>query len=566
MPDAPYRFSRARAERTIAATRVAVASFSLYAIWLDPAEPSRFTQLTYSLHIGYIVYSIVLAGVMWRRPSTGWLPITTHVADIAAFSVFQYLTLGPSSPFFTYFIFSLFCGAVRWGWKGALATAPAVVIAFVTIAASMSLTLGPPEFELNRFIIRVGYLLVVATLLVYLGGHEARLREEIRSLAGWPSAVGADAAGVIERVIAHGAAIVAAGRVVAVWEPDQEPRVKIAVWTPAEFQLSAHASPEIEPWVGEHLTRESFLCAQDIDQRPMVTTSRGRTPRSSIGEPVHPSLAARIGTSDFLSAAFQTERVAGRVFFTVLAMPTVELLPLVEIVAREIGASIDQREIHDRSRQLAIREERIRVARDLHDGVLQSLTGMRFELQSLATQLSEDSLEQTRDRLVAIERALAVEQRELRFFIEDLQPMRPAMRAASDLASRLDEIKEQIASQWQTPITVRFTGQPTPLPAEIEQAVPRMVHEAVVNALKHGAPSRVSVTLESHRDGLRVVVADDGRGFPFVGVYDHATLVQRNIGPVSLRERVASLGGQVSVESTAAGSKVEIHLPVPAPV
>ena len=117
MREAPYRFSRARAERTIAATRVAVAAFSLYAIWLDPAEPARFTQLTYALHIGYILYSIALAAVMWRRPSTGWLPVATHVADILAFSVFQYLTLGPSSPFFTYFIFSLFCGAVRWGWR-----------------------------------------------------------------------------------------------------------------------------------------------------------------------------------------------------------------------------------------------------------------------------------------------------------------------------------------------------------------------------------------------------------------------------------------------------------------
>src|SRR6266542_4343347 len=194
MREAPYRFSRARAERTIAATRVAIAAFSLFAIWLDPAEPFRFTQLTYGLHIGYVVYSIALAGVMWQRPSTGWLPLATHVADIAVFSVFQYLTLGPSSPFFTYFIFSLFCGAVRWGWQGALATAPVVVIAFIVIAASMSRTFGSTEFEVNRFIIRIGYLMVISVLLVYLGRHEARLRDEIRSLAGWPSTAGAGSA------------------------------------------------------------------------------------------------------------------------------------------------------------------------------------------------------------------------------------------------------------------------------------------------------------------------------------------------------------------------------------
>jgi signal transduction histidine kinase len=564
MREAPYRFSRARAERTIAATRVAVAAFSLYAIWLDPADPSRFTQLTYELHIGYILYSIAIAGVMWRRPSTGWLPVATHVADICVFSVFQYLTLGPSSPFFTYFIFSLFCGAVRWGWKGALATAPAVVLAFVAIAVSMSATFGPKQFELNRFIIRVGYLLVVTVLLVYLGRHEAQLRDEIRSLAGWPSAVGADAGGVIERVIAHAAGIVAAGRVVAIWEPDQEPRVQLAVWTPTEFHLTQQASAAFEPWVPEELAGESFLCVQSLEEPATVMTSPGKWLRSWTGEPLHAALAAHVGRTDLVSAPFHTERVSGRVFFSELAMPTVELVPLVDVVAREIGGSIDQREMHDRSRQVAIGEERIRVARDLHDGVLQSLTGMRFELQSLATHLRDDSLDETRERLLAIERALAMEQRELRFFIEDLQPMRPAIRAAADLATRLDELKEQIAAQWQTPITVRFTGHGVALPPDIEQAVPRMVHEAVVNALKHGGPSRVSVTLERNHDGLRVVVADDGHGFPFIGRYDHATLVQRNLGPASLRERVASLGGQVSVESTASGSKVEIHLPLPA--
>jgi signal transduction histidine kinase len=401
-------------------------------------------------------------------------------------------------------------------------------------------------------------------LLVYLGRHEARLREEIRRVAGWPSAVGPDASIVIERVIAHGAAIVGADRVVAVWEPDQEPRVKIAEWTPTGFQLTSCASAEVEPFVTDRLSAESFVCIEGSDPPPTVLIGRGTAQRMRTAAAVHPLLARHIGPGDFASAPFQTERVSGRVFYASLVMPTAEMLPLVELVTREIGSSIDQREMHDRSRQVAIGEERIRVARDLHDGVLQSLTGMRFELQSLATHLRADALAETRDRLVAIERALAKEQRELRFFIEDLQPMPAAARDGADLASRLDELKDQIAAQWQTPVTVRFTGPRPTLPPDIEAAVPRMVHEAVVNALKHAAPSRVSVTLETNHDGLRVVVSDDGRGFPFVGHYDHATLMQRNIGPASLRERVAALGGEVQVDSTVSGSKVEIHLPLPA--
>ena len=562
MTEAPYRFSRARAERTIAATRVALAAFSTYAIWLDPAEPARFTQLTYVLHIGYITYAIALAMVMWKRASTGWLPIATHVVDIAAFSVFQYLTLGPSSPFFVYFVFSLFCGAVRWGWQGALATAPAVVIAFVLIAASMSVTLGPTQWELNRFVIRTGYLVVVSVLLVYLGRHEARLREEIRRLAGWPVSKGDDPATELRRVIAYAAGIVAASRVVVIWEPDQEPRVQVAVWTPEGFELTRHASTDFEPWVSEQLADDSFLYPRGAEDASIVTATRRRPIIERDQQAVHPRLAVHLETHSFVSAPFKTERVSGRVFFGDLNAATADVLPLAEVVAREIGVSVDQREMHNRTRQLAIGEERIRVARDLHDGVLQSLTGVRLELQGLASQLQTDSLTAARDRLIAMERALATEQRELRFFIEDLQPMRSDSRPGGTLGSRLDELTKHLAAQWKTPITLRLAEPGAPLPPEIEQALPRMIHEAVVNALKHGRPSRVSVLLQGDSDGLRVVIADDGHGFPFEGRYDHAMLVRQNLGPASLCERVASLGGDVSVDSSASGSKVEIRLPV----
>jgi signal transduction histidine kinase len=292
----------------------------------------------------------------------------------------------------------------------------------------------------------------------------------------------------------------------------------------------------------------------------------GRSIAFAADGPVHRSLAALLRSSPQVSAPFKTERLTGRVFFGDLESTTIEILPLVEVVAREIGASIDQGEMHHRTRQLAIGEERIRVARDLHDGVLQSLTGIRLELQSLADQLRSDSLIEARHRLEMMERALAKEQRELRFFIEGLQPMRSVARPGGTLAARLDELAKQIAAQWKTPVTLRLTGFADPVHAEIENALPRMVHEAVVNALKHGQPSRVSVTLHSDADGVRVVIADDGHGFPFAGHFDSAALAQQNLGPASLRDRVASLGGDVSVDSSASGSKVEIRLPVPAHV
>ena len=76
-----------------------------------------------------------------------WLPILTHSIDIIAFSLFQYLTLGPSSPFFVYFVFSMFCGAIRWGWRGSLATGAMVLFCYITMATSISYRVASPEFE-----------------------------------------------------------------------------------------------------------------------------------------------------------------------------------------------------------------------------------------------------------------------------------------------------------------------------------------------------------------------------------------------------------------------------------
>ncbi len=101
-------------------------------------------------------------------------------------------------------------------------------------------------------------------------------------------------------------------------------------------------------------------------------------------EALHPKLEARCASRPLASAPFRTEHLAGRVFFIGIEQATIEIIPAAEVVAREIGNSLDQMCQTERARELAIREERIRVSRDLHDGVLQALTGIRLELQAVA--------------------------------------------------------------------------------------------------------------------------------------------------------------------------------------
>ena len=122
-----------RAERTIASARVVLAVFTLFAIWLDPSEPSRNAGLTYGVLVAYVAYAALTAAVTWRHPRPNWFALAMHVVDIAVFTYLLVLTQGPSSPLFVYAVFSLFCGALRWGSHGALATAAVVLAIFVAV-------------------------------------------------------------------------------------------------------------------------------------------------------------------------------------------------------------------------------------------------------------------------------------------------------------------------------------------------------------------------------------------------------------------------------------------------
>src|SRR5262245_25858375 len=131
-----YPSSRMQAERTIAAGRLALAASSLLAVWLDPAEPAHFVRFTYGLHFTYAAYAVLLAVGTWRWEGGTRLPIVTHVIDMIVSAAFQYLTLGPSSPFFLYFLFVMFCGAIRWGPKGTLATGGVAIVIYAIMTAS----------------------------------------------------------------------------------------------------------------------------------------------------------------------------------------------------------------------------------------------------------------------------------------------------------------------------------------------------------------------------------------------------------------------------------------------
>jgi signal transduction histidine kinase len=215
--------------------------------------------------------------------------------------------------------------------------------------------------------------------------------------------------------------------------------------------------------------------------------------------------------------------------------------------------------IAQQGQELAVREDRIRVSRDLHDGVLQGMTGIRLEIHDIAE--AESLPPAIHDRLLATERALAIEQRELRRLIESLNAHPRAAGDADSLDGALRRRVARLSLEWKTPITVHVMPSDLSVPPALEQAIGLMCQEATINALKHAHPTRVSIAVAASDSEVRVTVVDDGRGFPFSGRLEHEALIERNLGPATLRDRAASLRGRIAVESGTRGSRVEIALP-----
>jgi signal transduction histidine kinase len=554
-----YPTSRMQAERTIAAGRVALAASALFAVWLDPAEPARFAQTTYELHFVYVAYAVLLAIVTWRWGGGTRLPMVTHVVDIAVFSIIQYFT-GPSSPFFMYFMFSMFCGAIRWGPRGTLTTGGVVIVTYAVMTATMSQTFGAAQNELNRIVIRTMYLVVTAGMLVYLGRYEARLRSGIERLARWPVPAGKTTERALSEIMEHASGILSARRVLVVWEAAEEPGIQIASWSPSGLTLARQAPDDVLPLLPADLQDKIILSPGAIDAEATILVNE---PNDRLAErkglPLSLAVLDLLHGEGLASGAFQADTVSGRVFFTGLGTATAEIVPLTDVVSRGVGWSIEQIQLTARLQAIGASEERIRLARDLHDGLLQSLTGVRLELRALQGAV-EGHDESAVGRLHALERALAMEQRELRYFINGLKPTTPAPPDDGSLAARLDDLGQRIALEWKTPVSIRVAPGARSSSAQVAQAVPLMVHEAVVNAMKHARPTRVAVNVEVTDGHLRIVVRDDGCGFEFKGRQDHDALNRSTEVPRSLFDRVTALGGQMSIHSSPEGSQVEMLL------
>jgi signal transduction histidine kinase/ligand-binding sensor domain-containing protein len=190
-------------------------------------------------------------------------------------------------------------------------------------------------------------------------------------------------------------------------------------------------------------------------------------------------------------------------------------------------------------------DERTRIARELHDTLLQSLAGVSLQLDGVAKQIGPSS-EAAASQIRAVRRQVDASFREARQKVQDL---RSPMLQGRALPAVLRESLEQIAAGHPVQLYVTVTGQPQSLGEEVDEAVLRIGQEAVANAVRHARASEIRVSLAYDQGSLRLRVRDDGQGFDL----DEAGRRVGHWGLHNMKERAHRIGAEWRVTSADGG-------------
>jgi signal transduction histidine kinase len=195
--------------------------------------------------------------------------------------------------------------------------------------------------------------------------------------------------------------------------------------------------------------------------------------------------------------------------------------------------------------------ERSRIARELHDGLMQGFAGITMEMQALSARLPEASTE--RETLDEIIDDAGNSLREARRSIAGLRG------TPSGLAAAIEQAAQQLAQTHDMRLKLHLEPVVRQLPAETEYNLLRIAQEAIANSLKHSGGSVVDVTLENNPDEVQLTIRDDGRGF---APQEAGHETNGHYGLLGMRERARQIGAQFNLQSNSGrGTTVSVTLP-----
>jgi len=518
-------------ERLISTGRLVAALFAALAIYLDPTRPFQFLGEAHLVLAGYVAFAVWLRWAPPRWPLGSGLHLLHHGVDALALTMLFYFTDELASPFFPFLPFILLATTMRWGIKGAILGAVVMEILLVGVGWQ---DLQDGESELNVMIMRSAYFLIAAAMLGYFGASVTRSSHRFAQLAAWSFApASADKEAWLRDMLDHASLLLGAERLVLLWHDPEGGTA--ALREPDGLRLAEISDPVFWQARAASLTQETLPRKMEAAELQAIAAAAGWDHLAAI-------------SIELRSALFNSSSI-GRLFVIDARGLYDDAKHLTKITAERIGHELERLTLVQSIADNARDQERVRLARDLHDSVLQELTAASLKLKTVSSAVPESA----REPLNSVSRMMIEQQRKIRLFVENsrnLEPVPPQMLSSS-LARSVNALRDQ----WGCEIV--FSVMPPDMEASsaISGELTQLLCEATANAVRHGGATRVMVELHHQEQGLRMTITDNGCGMALPEA-------EARHWPRSIHERIRELNGILSIDRYRPGVAMTIEVPL----
>jgi signal transduction histidine kinase len=287
------------------------------------------------------------------------------------------------------------------------------------------------------------------------------------------------------------------------------------------------------------------------ENRSFRIPDMNKDPRRAGFPPNHPPMTSFLGVpitvnGVSLGRLYLTDKVEAPEF-------SEEDMALVETFALHAGIAMENARIHEQLNRLAVIEERDRISKDLHDGIIQNMYAVGLSLEDVPELMTDDPVEAA----ARVERAID----SIHLSIQDIRNfifgLRPELLEGTSFVGGLAALVEESRHNTMIDLELRVPDVLTGLPVATIGQLLAIVNESLSNVVRHSHASRASVELVADGTGWRVTVEDNGVGF------DPSAVVKLgHQGLANTRERATQVGCTVDIDSRpGAGARVVIHVP-----
>jgi len=553
----PHQTDRNHFERQIVVARPIFILLALLAA-LEQSSP-REAHRSVSFLISYLIAALLVIQAERLLRQRSWhLPLA---CDLVALVFFLFTTPTTVPVWFPY-LFICYAAGIRWGLEYTLPLAGALSLAIVLLTA------GKGEIHFMRVLAWLG--LTMGTFaggagLAYLGDRNRRYASQIEFFSRINATMQVDQ-GLAESLrlfLQELASTFDVGEALLLYrDPDLE---RIFLWRMKSGE-SERLVPESFP-----LSRTDGFLLDDMDATICWNSLAG--PGDGFGwdrrdgRPIKNLLRLpgpaqqELKVRSLMTVAFdQGGQASGRIFLLNGRKPFQKQdLVWLESIAGHVGPTLENIFLLRHLRARAIEAERSRIARDLHDGILQTLLSIEIQLDVLRRRVPT-APEQSVNALATLQQTVKNEAAELRQIVTDLRPLRVQ---SADLVDLMRGFAERYRNESTVALDLLVDSTQLRAPDRVCREVFQIYREALNNIKKHAKASHVVVKLSQDDSRLVLVVDDNGEGFSFAGRFTGDELDRLRLGPISIKERSRTVGGVLTVESNPGhGARLTIEVPL----